>query len=112
MDNEEQFIRSLMSGSRKAAPAGFTETVMGQVRAMEERRIRRRLVLAIVLRTALFTGLFVLLVVPSIVKGIRIDGVARLVEEAGQDVVGILKNVYFLLPLLVLLVGRKLFAIK
>jgi hypothetical protein len=112
MDKEDELFRSLLSNTRKTASAGFTETVMREVRAMEERRIRRRLILAIILRTAFFTGLFVLLVVPVVIRGISVDELLRLQKEVAEGIAGVLKNAYFLLPLAVLWIGRKLFAIK
>lgn len=126
MEREDELLRALMNGSKKTAPAGFTETVMQQVRELEKRRIYRRLVLTIVLRTALFIFLLLLLVLPLALRWINIgapqitidgswftlDGLWRLIGEAGQWAAGLQQNAYLLLPLLVLLFGRKAIAIK
>ena len=113
MDREDDVIRSLLSNTdRKTAPAGLTEAIMQEVQELERRRVYRRVVRIVIFWTAVFIGLLLLLVVLLVRRGVSADELFRLQLEAVEGIVGILKNAYFLIPLVVLLIGRKLFAIK
>jgi len=97
---------------KRTAPAGLADKVMGEVLYFERRRIYRRLVVAMILRSAVFLVILLLMLLPVISHGIRVDDVWRSVQGLEHGGVRMLNDLYFLAPLIVLLFVRRLFAIK
>ena len=116
MDNELEPIRGTLGARMKRrAPADLTDKVMGEVVRLEQRRAYRRLVLAMTLRSAVVVGVLLLLLLPPVLRlasGVRIDFSLRTLQGLGHGGRWMLDNFYFLAPVIVLLVVRRLFAIK
>src|ERR1700753_544701 len=113
MDSEFESIRGILGKMpEKDAPAGFTDKLMVEVRQIERRRIYRRLVLAMVLRSVVIVGVLLSILLP-VVASVGWGGAGwhtvGAIAQAGKWVVA---HVYFLLPLLVLFLAGRVFAIK
>lgn len=92
-DDDEMIRQMLGKATHRTAPAGLGDTIMQQVRAEAARRIRKRLILVMTLKLACIAfliGLFIRL----ILQGVPMENLSG-------------KNIYFLFPLLVLLLGKK-----
>ena|ERR1700761_366809 len=113
MDSEFESIRGMLGKlPEKAAPAGFTDKLMVEVRQIERRRIYRRLVLAMVLRSVVIVGVLLSVLLPAVSSvgwGEAAWHTIEALAQAGKWVGG---HVYFLLPLVVLFAARRMFAIK
>ena len=115
MDSELESMRGILGKlPERPAPVGFTDKLMDEVRQMERRRIYRRVVLTLVLRSIVFVGVLLSLVLPvasSVDFGWAGAG-WRAVEALGQAGKWVVGHVYFLFPLLVLFLVRRMLAIK
>ena len=121
MESEFEPIRGALGKRlKRTAPADLADKVMGEVLRMEQRRVYRRLVIVMTLRSAVFVAVLLLLLLPLVSGfgsgsgsgGIRIDFGLRALEGLESGGRWMLNNFYFLLPLMVLLFVRRLFAIK
>lgn len=113
MDSEFESMRGILGKlPEQTAPAGFTDKLMEEVQWMERRRIYRRVVLTLVLRSVVFVGILSSLFLPM-VSSVSWAGagwhVIEVLAQSGKWVAG---HVYFLLPLIVLVFVRRVFAIK
>jgi hypothetical protein len=115
MDSEFESMREMLGRlPEEAAPTGFTGRLMEEVQEIGRRRIYRRLVLAMVLRSAVIVGVLLSLLVP-VASSVGPGGAGaawHMVEAFAQAGKWVGAHVYFLPPLLVLFLARRMFAIK
>lgn len=109
-EKDDEMIRQMLGkATHRTAPAGLGDTIMQKIQADAARRIRRRLILAMTLKFACLAVLIGLFARPVIIHGISMESLTTALKDAGQTGTWISKNVYFLFPLLVLLLGRRAF---
>jgi hypothetical protein len=113
MDSEFESMRGMLGKlPERAVPNDFTGKLMAEVRQIERRRIYRRLVLAMILRSVVIVGVLLSLLLPAAFS-VGWGGAAwHAVESFAQAGKWVGAHVYFLLPLLVLFLARRMFAIK
>lgn len=113
MENEFEPLRgALGKRMKRTAPADLAGKVMEEVQRLERRRVYRRLVLVLTLRSAVFVVVLLLLLLPLISQGIRVDAAWKTVQGLKHGGEQALNSLYFVTPLIVLLLVRRIFAIK
>lgn len=85
---------------------------MTEVQEIERRRIYRRIVLAMILRSVVIVGVLLSLLLPAASSAGWGGAASRTVEALTQAGKWVGEHVFFLLPLLVLFLARRVFAIK
>jgi hypothetical protein len=118
MNSDEQFEKlgqMLQKDGLKKAPTGLDRKIMDGLLVIERRRTLRRMALTLFMRSAC-VGLLLLLILRLCLPMVRGIGVGtdyvQSLENVGQGFMGVVKNMYFLLPFLVLLLFRSAFKLS
>ena len=116
MDKEHEATRDLLLKSTTAAtPAGLEDRVLLSLAAEVDRRVKKRAALSGLLKyTAI--GLLVIAIAQSLLPGGTAKTLAQsaeqLTENPGGKIVWLLKNTYFVVPLLALYIFSKIYRLK